>query len=418
MKVLQVNAVYGQGSTGTIVRDIEHLCIDSGIDCYVASPDPKVREAKHGYVIGNVLDHKLHAALSRIHGKQAYYSHIPTLNLCKWIDQIRPDIVHLHNLHSNYIHLNMLLDYLAKRDIKTIVTLHDCWFYTGGCFHYTAVDCNKWLTDCKNCPKQKSDTFAVFAKHSEQILADRKKYLLAIPHLYITGVSEWVAHESLKSFLKDVPNYVIHNGVNMDVFKPSPSNSRKRLGLEGKYVILGPASKWLLPINKQVLIEFIGQMNEDEVLLLFGVWAESQKEYLKSVLEEAFKDNPSMLSALNTKLLTYGYTKDCKELAELYTMADVFANTSREDSLSLINIESQACGTPVVTFDQTGPKETVDNVNSYSVRVGDAKSLYESISKVRKVSDDSTSTKCRLFVEQQFDLYKKYQLYIELYNRI
>lgn len=56
MRILQINVVYGYGSTGTIVRDIEHLCFDSGIECYVASPDPKVREAKHGYVIGNTLD--------------------------------------------------------------------------------------------------------------------------------------------------------------------------------------------------------------------------------------------------------------------------------------------------------------------------------------------------------------------------
>lgn len=128
MKVLQINAVYGQGSTGTIVHDIENLCEKSGIECYVASPDPKVQEAKRGYVIGNILDHKLHAFLSRIHGKQAYYSHIPTRNLLHWIDFINPDIVHLHNLHSNFIHLNMLLQYLSKRDIKTIITLHDCWF--------------------------------------------------------------------------------------------------------------------------------------------------------------------------------------------------------------------------------------------------------------------------------------------------
>ena len=58
MKVLQINAVYGQGSTGTIVRDIENLCEQSGIECYVASPDKRVIEAKSGYVIGNVIDHK------------------------------------------------------------------------------------------------------------------------------------------------------------------------------------------------------------------------------------------------------------------------------------------------------------------------------------------------------------------------
>lgn len=406
MKVLQINAVYGHGSTGAIVRDIEQLCFKSGIECYVAAPDPKVREAQHGYAIGNSFDHKLHAVLSRIHGKQAYYSHIPTRKFLKWIDKIKPDIVHLHNLHSNYIHLNMLLDYLAKKDIKTVITLHDCWFLTGGCFHYTTVGCCKWLKDCKNCPKQKEDTPAFFFKHSAKILADRKKYLLAIPHLYITGVSQWMAHEALRTFLKDIPNYVIPNGIDMDVFKPTLSDFRKRLGLEGKYVILGPASKWLLPVNKQVLIDFIKMMNEDEVLLLFGVWSESQLNYLKS------------LNLLNHKVKTYGYTKDRTELAQLYTMADVFANVTREDSLSLINVEAQACGTPVVTFDQTGPKETVDGINSFNVPVGDAQKLYVAIQKIRLYTTAETSTLCRSFVQEQYDLYKKYQLYIDLYRQV
>lgn len=398
MKILQINAVYGQGSTGTIVRDIEKMCEESGIECYVASPDKKVLKAKHGYVIGNTLDHKIHALLSRIHGKQAYYSHIPTRNLIRWIDEIKPEIVHLHNLHSNYIHLNILLHYLAERDIKTIVTLHDCWFITGGCFHYTAAGCNKWLTSCKNCPKKKEDTPAFFSKQSAKILADRKKFLLAIPHLYITGVSQWMANEALKTFLKDTPNYVITNGIDMEVFKPTPSDFRKRLGLEDKYIILGPASKWLLSVNKQVMAEFSNIMQPDEVLLLFGV--------------------TNAIDNLPDNIITYGYTKNREELAQLYTMVDVFANVTREDSLSLINVEAQACGTPVVTFNQTGPKETVDDINSFNVPVGDVHKLYEAVQKVRKQTTEDTVTQCVQFVHEKYEVYNTYKKYIELYKSI
>lgn len=398
MKVLQINAVYGQGSTGTIVRDIEKMCEESSIDCYVASPDKKVLKAKHGYVIGNTLDHKIHALLSRIHGKQAYYSHIPTRNLIRWIDEIKPEIVHLHNLHSNYIHLNMLLHYLAERDIKTIVTLHDCWFITGGCFHYTAAGCNKWLTNCKNCPKKKEDTPAFFSKQSAKILADRKKFLLAIPHLYITGVSQWMANEALKTFLKDTPNYVITNGIDMEVFKPTPSDFRKRLGLEDKYIILGPASKWLLSVNKQIMSEFSNIMQPDEVLLLFGV--------------------TNTIDNLPDNIITYGYTKNREELAQLYTMVDVFANVTREDSLSLINVEAQACGTPVVTFNQTGPKETVDDINSFNVPVGDVHKLYEAVQRVKNQTTEDTVAQCVQFVHGKFEVYNTYKKYLELYKSI
>lgn len=396
MKVLQINAVYGHGSTGVIVRDIEHLCEQSGIECYVASPDTKVHESSRGYVIGNTIDHKFHALMSRIHGKQAYFSHIPTRNLLRWMDEIRPDIVHLHNLHSNYIHLNMLLDYLAKKDIRTIITLHDCWFYTGGCFHYASAGCNGWLHKCGICPKGKRDPIAIFSKKTAQILADRKKRLLFIPRLIVTGVSDWISNEAKKTFLSNCKIVTIHNGVDLTVFKPTPSDLKKRLNLEGKYVILGPASKWLHPVNKEVLEKFTELMQLDEVLLLFGAAQEKV--------------------GLPFNVRTYGYTKDRTELAALYTMADVFANTTREDSLSLINIEAQACGTPVVTFDATGPKETVDGNNSLNAIAGNAVDLYSKVQFIRNMTTKDTAKTCIEFIANSFALTDNYNKFIELYN--
>lgn len=399
MRILQINAVYGHGSTGTIVRDIEQLCYAEGIECLVASPDPAVRQAKHGFVIGNTIDHKLHAALSRIYGKQAYYSRCATRALLKYMDREKPDIVHLHNLHSNYIHLNMLLDYLAKRDIITIVTLHDCWFYTGGCFHYANAECYRWLEKCGNCPKQKLDTPALLKDCSAQILADRKKYLLAIPRLVVTGVSDWIANEARRTFLADTKLVTIRNGIDLNVFKPTPSDFRLRLGLEGKYVILGPASKWLSDVNKDVLAKFTELMQPDEVLLLFGVDIQDTSNLPKNVI-------------------TYGYTKNREELAQLYTMADVFVNCTREESLSLINIEAQACGTPVVTFDATATPETVDGVYSLSTQVGNPDRLYESVENIRYNNDGEVSKQVISFASKNYDLYSNYEEYLNLYKTL
>lgn len=397
IKVLQVNAVYGTGSTGTIVRDIERICGKSGIDCYIASPDINVKTAKKHYLIGNVFDHKVHAVLTRMTGKQGYFSTKATKELLKYIDAISPDIVHLHNLHSNYINLNILFDYLSKKDIPTILSLHDCWYYTGGCFHYTAAGCMRWLNDCGNCPKRGADNLS-FMDNSASILADRKKYLLKIPRLYIVGVSEWIAQEASKTFLKNKTITAIRNGVDMSVFKPSISDLKKTLGFENKYVILGPGSKWLSPINSYSLKYFSDNMRKDEVLLLYGV-----SEYK---------------GTLPTNIHLYGYTKNRNELAALYTMADVFANTTHEDSLSLINVESQACGTPVVTFDATGPKETVDGAYSVSVPVGDAKRLMDAVHLLRDNYKTETSEQCREFVKKRFDMQSQYKKFIELYRSI
>lgn len=362
MKVLQVNATYGLGSTGTIVRDLKECCEANGIECYVAYALAS-EKVEGGYKIGNWFFNKLHALLARIAGKQAYFSHLPTLMFILYVKKLQPDVVHLHNLHANYINLPMLLKYLAKNDIRTIITLHDCWWFTGGCFHYTAAGCNRWLNKCGDCPKRFTDTPAYLCDRSAKILENRKKLLLSIPRLTIVGVSDWISNEARKSFLASKEIKTIHNGIDLTVFKPTPSDLRERLGLIDKYVILGPASKWLDPVNKAVFDYFVANMKDDEVLLLFG----TEKT-----------DRP-----LPTNVNLYGYTRDKHELAALYTMADVFVNCTREDSLSLINVEAQACGTPVVTFDATGPKETVDGKGGIYVTCGNYEQLYDSVSIVR-----------------------------------
>lgn len=398
MRILEINAVYGHASTGTIVKDLKLLCEKENIECFIASPDIKVRETSNGYVIGNIIDHKLHALLSRFNGKQGYFSLLSTKRLLKYIKTINPDIVHLHNLHSNYINLNCLLSFLAQEKIKTILTLHDCWFYTGGCFHYTAVNCFRWLNKCGNCPKKMQDIPAYFKDCSAQILNDRKTFFLKIPYLYVVGVSDWISNEAKRSFLGKTYVQTIHNGIDTDIFRPRKSNLRERIGLKNKYMLLGPASKWLLPENRYILDYFIEKMRDDEYLVLFGV------------------SNVNVDIARNIKLL--GFTNSREELAEIYSSADVFVNTTREDSLSLINVEAQACGTPVVTFDATGPKETVDGINSLHVPVGDAESLYKSVCQIRESWSENKAKECRNFILERFERSNNYKQYLDLYKKV
>lgn len=398
MKVLQINAVYGYASTGVITKDIQQCCLDNGIDAYVAFQKGHGTPNDHTYEIGNAWDHKTHALLSRIAGKQAYYSKCVTKGLLKYMDRLQPDIVHLHNLHNNYINLNLVLDYLAKKNIKTVITLHDCWYFTGGCFHYASVGCVRWQSGCGNCPKKKLDTPALFYDASASILKDRIKYLSAIKNLTIVGASEWVANECRNSLLGVKNVTYIHNGFDISVFKPSASNLRKEMGLEGKFVILGPASKWLLPTNKPTLDYFTQKMPDEAVLLLFGC---NGSEELNS-----------------PKVMTYGFTRNREELAQLYSMADVMVNVSREDTLSSLNLECQACGTPVVTYDATGSKETVDGKCGLSVETGDYESLLSSVLAIADVSKNDTTHGCQKWIAVGFEKYNNYQKYIELYKSL
>ncbi len=401
MKVMQINAVYGVGSTGVIVEDIHNLSLKNGIESYVSysTTNKNPAEIKNGYVIGDTLGKKTHALLSRMGGKQAYFSTFATRKLIKYIESVKPDIVHLHNLHSNFVNLNLLLDYLGKKDIKTVVTLHDCWFYTGGCFHYTAVGCSKWQESCGNCPKKMQDTPALLKDNSAKILKDRKKYFGRIKKLIMTGVSRWIMDEGEKTVFKGRDAKVIYNGIDTEFFVPTHSDFRKKHNLEDKFLILAPASKWLKPINKKTFDFVLQNLPEDSVIVMLGC-PEGQK------------------SSLPENVVALDFIKDRDELRKVYSACDVFANCTREESLSLINVETQSCGTPVVTYRNTGAQETVDNKCSFSVESGNEKEFLEAILKVKEKGKESFSKDCVNWVKENFDRDDNYSKYIDLYRGI
>ena len=396
MKILFVNAVYGRGSTGIITRGLYNCCWKNHIDAYVAYPKGQGYEKCSGYEIGSLIDHKLHALLSRIAGKQAYFSIVSTRFFIKYIERIKPEIVHLHNLHSNYIHLNMLLKYLAEKDIITVITMHDCWYFTGGCFHYANVNCSKWQDKCGSCPKRKDDTSALLYDATSSILIDRKSYLNAIPRLVLVGCSNWVSNECRKSVLSNRDIRTIYNGFDLKIFHPVDSLLRKDLSIQDKFVILAPASKWLSALNKNVYTYFLENLSENMVLVLFGC---KKDEMLNS-----------------SRVIKLGFIHSQSDMAKLYSMADVFVNCSHEDTLSSLNLESQACGTPVVSYDATGNQETVGENCGFVVNTGDYIQLYEKTLLVQKMGKRFFSKACQNFIRTSFDMESNFQKYIELYR--
>lgn len=398
MKCLIINATFGDGSTGNIVRDIQWHCLQSGIDCKVAyaySSQPPTEI--DGWKIGNKFSNKLHALLSRINGKHGYFSYLTTHRLIRIIEEYKPDIINIHNLHSNFINLGILLKHIAQNHIPLVVTLHDCWYFTGGCFHYTNANCDKWLSDCKGCPKKKLDTPAYFNDCAAEILADRYKLFGAIQSLTCVGVSEWITSQASQTVFQHATCLTIHNGIDTTIFQPKTSTLKKDLGLEGKTIILGPASKWLDPVNADLLHSVSNALNDNQILLLFG---------------HSGKNQPNLRN-----VRTYPFTASKEQLAELYSMADLFANCSREDTLSSINIEAQACGTPLVTYDNTGSKETAHPELSDCIKTGDYKVMAQIILNTPK-KNAATADKLHSWVAEHFDKDKNYCKYVQLFNQI
>lgn len=365
MKVLQLNAVYGYKSTGIIVRDIEKLLTDSGHTSYVAY-QTAINPPENSYKIGNKVDWKIHALYSRFFGKQAYASRLATKGLINYIKGISPDIVHLHNLHSNYINLNMLCDFLAKSKIPVVVTMHDCWFFTGKCTHYTAVKCDKWQTTCGNCPQNKYEQPSLFFDCTSKVLKDRTGHLNKIHNLTLVGCSNWIADEAKKSLIKNADIKVVYNGVDTNTFTPHESDFRKKHGLKNEFIIMGMANKWCLDINKAA-VERIIQENTDAKILIVGC---NQKQ------KDSFKQYENVICL--------GYISDRDELSDIYSASDVFVNLTHADTLPTVNMESICCGTPVITYDCCGSPELVDSDSGFVVEEDDVNTLLLRIKQIRE----------------------------------
>ena len=322
LKLLQINTALNWSATGRIAEQISSLAKSLGWDCYTA----------HGarYVLGEsvandistdfILNDYLDAATSMLGGRHGLGSKFVTRELVKRIDIISPDIIHLHNIHGYYLNYPILFRYLAQAKTKVVWTLHDCWTMTGHCTHFDEIGCEKWKSQCYDCPLLHSGYKSFFFDRSRSNYQLKKELFTSVPDMTIVTVSEWLKGKVEESFLKKYPVRVIRNGIDLDVFKPVTSALREKLQIaNGKIVLLGVASAWG---KGKGLDEFCELSKNDtfQVILIGG--DDSVKKHL-----------PDNIIALKR-------TTDQKELAAFYTMADVYVNPTHCDSFPTVNLEA------------------------------------------------------------------------------
>lgn len=341
MKVVQINCS-AFGSTGNIVRLIHTKLLKEGHESYVFYGIGNSKE-KNLFRIGNDVELHIHAILSRNRGKQGYYSFLPTYQLIRKIGKLNPDIIHLHNLHGSYLNLPILFGYLKKTNIQILITLHDCWLFTGKCPHFTAVGCEKWRYTCGECPqlerypRSKLDT-------TKKCLLDKKKWLSGFENrLQIVTVSNWLKDTAQRSFLKNYPMQTIHNGINCAMFhRIDDVEIRKKYQLENKFIILGVSSNWNEEKGFEEFLQLSEKLCDDEMIILVGL---TEKQIMM----------------LPPKIMGIAKTENQTELAKLYSAADVFLNTSKEETFGMVTAEAMACGTPVIVYDSTACSEIVSD---------------------------------------------------------
>lgn len=364
-----INTVCGVGSTGRICTDLAEVLEQNGHECKIAYGRGIVPEKykKYAVKIGSDLDVKLHALQTRLFDNTGFGSKRATKKFIRWVKEYNPDIVHLHNLHGYYINIEVLFNYLADADKPVIWTLHDCWTFTGHCAYYSYVKCNKWRTGCYNCPQKKAYPSSLFLDSSKNNWEQKKKLFTSVKKMTLVTPSKWLAGEVQRSFLDKYPVKVIPNGIDLDVFKPTPSDFRKKHNLEGKKIILGVASTWDTRKGLNDFVELSKILDENYKIVLVGVTVKQKKELPKNIL-------------------AIERTNNVQELAEVYTASDVLFNPTYEDNYPTVNLEAQSCGTPVVTYRTGGSIESVPEKNV--IEQGMYKNLvHMGFSKVKEVMD-------------------------------
>lgn len=341
MRILEINTV-NFGSTGHIMLRIADLARSEGHEavCSFYARRNKPADADTIY-IGNKISHNLHKKFSKYTGYNGRLSLISTWNFLRKVKKFNPDIIHIHNLHDRFINVPMLFKFIKKNNIKVIWTLHDCWSFTGQCVHFTIAGCDKWKTGCHDCP-QIHVYPASNVDRTKKMWELKKQWFTGVKDMTIVTPSVWLSNLVKESYLKDYPVKVINNGIDLGVFKPTDSDFRTKNDLDGKFIILGAASIWEKRKGIDVFIELAKRLDDRFKIVLVGTNDEDDK-------------------ILPDNIISIHRTSNQKELAEIYSSADLFFNPTREENYPTVNMESIACGTPVMTFKTGGSPEIIDD---------------------------------------------------------
>lgn len=400
MKVLQVNILGATLSTGRTTRELHDYFISHNIESYIACPTN--RDCDDAFVFSSPNRIKIDYVLTKYTGKEGFFSYGPTGKLLRFIKRIKPDVVHLRVLHGNCIHLKKLLTFLAKNDIATVITMHDFWYMTGMCFHYTKKNCQKWQSGCNNCPAIIGDIREKKFDRTPLMWKTKNKCFNAIPRLAVIGVSDWTLGEVKKSFLKNAKVLKrIYNWIDLDVFKPMDSSQLKsKLGLEEKYIILGVSAAWIKGDGKglDIYIKLAEILPEDCRIVLVG-----EMKY-----EGSLPDKIISVSSINSK----------PELAKYYSLADVYLNVSQEETFGKVTAEALSCGVPVVAYNATTNTELVPRGGGEVVKTLNADEILSAINKLRVKQKSYYTPICRNFAEENFNKEKNIKEYLSVYEEL
>lgn len=410
-KLLQIGSSLNCGAPGKIAEQIGLLAMSRGWDVYMAHG---VRHSNPSLLktIPMVTPHeeRVHALYSLLLDRHGLGPDGKTKQLVEWIKEYKPDVIHLHNIHGYFLNYKTLFKYLVSTDIPVVWTLHDCWPFTGHCAYFDTVDCMRWKNGCYDCLLRKDYPKSMLIDRSKKNYELKKRLFTGLKNCVMVPVSDWLGNITKESFMRTYPVHVIHNGIDLNVFRPVKTDLRQRLGIvPDKIVVLGLAAPWVPRKGYNDMIRISEE--KDFQVVMVGVSVE-QKETLPK------------------NIIAIPRTSNQQELVEYYNMADVFVNPTYSDNFPTTNLEALACGTPVITYRTGGSPEAISDVENVKI-VKDGVECYPTgmvveqgdiagiVDAIREQHAHPLSTDdCRKRAEIYFDKDKCFEKYIELYENL
>lgn len=396
LKILQINSVCGNGSTGRIATDLYNIIEEEGYESVIAYGRNDASQEINTIKIGTNFDNYMHVAKTRISDKHGFGSTKATITFINQIKDYDPDIIHLHNIHGYYLNIEILFNYLRESNKPIVWTLHDCWAFTGHCAYYSMIKCTRWKTECHDCPLKNKYPASKFADNSRWNYLRKKELFTSLDNLFLVTPSEWLANEVKLSYLSEYPLTVINNGIDLKAFRPTENDFKLNYNIEDKFIILGVASFWDERKGLATFVELSEKLNEDFQIILVGL-TDNQKK------------------AIPRNILCISKTNSIKELADIYSAADIFINPSREETMGLVTVEALACGTPAIVYNATAIPEVIDSTCGFVIEENNVNDLIEAIKKCKVKNFIKNDCLNRAKMYEKADKFKEY---IRLYKNI
>lgn len=393
--ILSINTATNE-STGKIMSQISETAGSSGFESYVAYGRRGNYSKESTIKIGDKSSVRWHGLVTRMTGKHGFSSKRATLTFLKQVDNLKPDLIHLHNIHGYYLNIELLFNYIKEENIPVVWTLHDCWSFTGHCAYFDFVKCDKWIDGCYACPQKHTYPKSLFVDYSKKAYERKKEIFLGLDNMTLVTPSVWLKNLVRRSFLKEYDTRVINNGIDISKFT-SKNVKKNEFGIdEDKFIILGVAGNFEPRKGLKYFIELSKIIGDDMVIYLVGL-------------------NDKQIRDLPKNIVGIKRTENIQQLVGMYSMADVFVNPTLEEVFGMVNIEALACGTPVVTFDTGGSPESIDEKCGIVVEKGDVQALFEAINKIKARGKKTYGNNCYRRVLEHFRAEEKFKEYIDLY---